>query len=449
MCVMNIKAETAIKEYQLLCPGDRVVAAVSGGADSVALFGFLRAWCPRHDVVLYAAHVNHGLRPAADAEEAFVRQLCERAGVPLFVCRAELGQKGAVSEEDARAARYAFFDRLAQDYHAKVATAHTASDNAETLLFRLARGSSVAGAAGIPVRRGYLIRPLLFCTRAQTEQFCAAHGMEFVTDESNLTDRYARNRIRRSVLPALATVNSAAEQNLALFAKDCGELSEYLNGQAKQLLNGQENEVSARLLLAAPAPVRRAALALLAAPYAKVDRGLLARCEAALAGEVQKTELTRGVYAAVRKEKLVFWRDLPPQTDALPLQEGVCRAFGAYLFEVSVCDVAEMIKICKQSKKELKNFADYDMIFNNPVFSPQLRTPRPGDRFAPAGRGVTKRLTRLLAEEGVTQQQRGLLPLLASGQTVLWLYGRGVARCVQPSAESRRVVYLRPIQEKN
>ena len=180
---MNIekKAKNTIKQQNLLRPGQRVIAAVSGGADSVALVLFLSVWCKKNGGVLYAAHVNHGLRPTADRDEAFVRKLCCRLGIPLFVCKAALGERGLFSEEQARQARYAFFDRLAQDYHAKVATAHTLDDQAETVLFRLVRGSSVAGAGGIPACRGVYIRPFLDCTRADTEALCQAAGVGFMT----------------------------------------------------------------------------------------------------------------------------------------------------------------------------------------------------------------------------------------------------------------------------
>lgn len=149
---------------------------------------------------LRAAHVNHGLRgAAADGDAAFVRAQCAARGVPLD--ETLLSPPQNAGEEWGRQERYAFFARLAQAHGAKVATAHTCSDNAETVLFNLARGSAARGAAGIPPVRGPYVRPLLWAQRADVLAYLARCGVPHVTDATNDTDAYARNRIRHGVLP--------------------------------------------------------------------------------------------------------------------------------------------------------------------------------------------------------------------------------------------------------
>ena len=214
---------------KLLCPGEplHLAAAVSGGADSMALLRILLALQPEFGFVLSACHVNHGLRgESADRDEAFVRAECARLGVPLRVFHAaemadEVGLPSEHAGEDwARRLRYACFARLCGEGIDVVATAHTANDQAETLLLRLARGTGLHGAAGIRPKRGCYLRPLLALTRQDTESFCRAAGQAWVTDETNATDAYARNRIRHYAVPALQTINPAAERDFHLHPGD-------------------------------------------------------------------------------------------------------------------------------------------------------------------------------------------------------------------------------------
>lgn len=191
----------SIRSRNMLQPGDRVIAAVSGGADSMALLRFFLRRGRELGITLEAAHVNHGLRDAAEDDETFVAEFCAKEGV-LLHCHHAGRQTERRSEEWARQLRYAFFEQLAKkDPAVKIATAHTLTDQAETLLFRLARGTGLAGAAGIPPVREPYIRPLLELPRNATEDYCRATGTPFVLDETNADSAYSRNRIRHKVLP--------------------------------------------------------------------------------------------------------------------------------------------------------------------------------------------------------------------------------------------------------
>ncbi|MFR5628168.1 MAG: tRNA lysidine(34) synthetase TilS [Ruthenibacterium lactatiformans] len=198
------RAGAYISQHQMLQKGDTVIVALSGGADSMALFHFLFSVQNVWGLRLRAAHVNHGLRgAAADGDAAFVRAQCAARGVPRMDAARRLKTRAVVAER-------CLFARLAQAHGAKVATAHTCSDNAETVLFNLARGSAARGAAGIPPVRGPYVRPLLWAQRADVLAYLARCGVPHVTDATNDTDAYARNRIRHGVLPALGARPGAA-----------------------------------------------------------------------------------------------------------------------------------------------------------------------------------------------------------------------------------------------
>ena len=192
----------------MLAPGARVVAAVSGGADSVCLFHVLRELAPRVGfTVAGMAHLNHQLRgEASDGDERCVAQLASQNGVKFFGEEVDVAAAGGNLEQAARLARGEFFARVLREGGGdRIATGHTRDDQAETVLFRVMRGSGLAGLAGIlPMTREGLVRPLLDVSRAEIETFLRDRGIEWREDASNRDESFARNRIRHSLLPELA-----------------------------------------------------------------------------------------------------------------------------------------------------------------------------------------------------------------------------------------------------
>lgn len=272
----------------LFAPRSRVIAAVSGGADSMALLLFLERRADSLGVTVEAVHVDHGIRGAASAADAaFVARFCAAHGVPLHrfsAAEAGIPVPEHPSEDWARRLRYGFFEQLlarlgGEDAAAPagpagpgaaplaepggeaarppvcIATAHTQNDQAETLLFRLARGAGLRGAGGIRPVRGAYVRPLLAVTRAGVERYCSALGVPWVQDESNLTDQYARGRLRAGALPALTAANEAAVEHLAAFCARMQRLDGYFAAKGETLLQ-------AAALPAEPVPPVLAAWAL-------------------------------------------------------------------------------------------------------------------------------------------------------------------------------------------
>jgi tRNA(Ile)-lysidine synthase len=203
----------------LLQGRSRLLVALSGGLDSVCLLHLLRFG--RFEFVLHAAHFDHAMRADSAADAAWVRGLCSAWGVPLEQARATPPPAG---EAAAREGRYAFLqDAAARAGADAILTAHHADDQAETVLFRLARGTGLRGVAGIPARRGLLLRPLLPFTRRELEQYATAAGIAWRDDPSNRELRYARNRIRHTVLPALEAVRPGAARRIGRLARLAAE----------------------------------------------------------------------------------------------------------------------------------------------------------------------------------------------------------------------------------
>ena len=208
------------QQGMLPAAGETVLCAVSGGRDSVCLLHYLASLGRRRGFAVAAAHYNHLMRPTAGRDEAFVAGLCRELGVPLYVERGDVRaiarQEGWGVEEAGRRLRYDFLERTADAIGAsRIATAHHLSDQAETVVLNLLRGTGPEGLAGIPPVRGRLIRPLLQTPRQEIEAYLTAHGLGHVEDETNDSMDFTRNRLRREVWPLLAQLHPAPERSIA------------------------------------------------------------------------------------------------------------------------------------------------------------------------------------------------------------------------------------------
>lgn len=266
----NINA--AISEFEMLSEGERVCVALSGGADSVSLLIALNDLNSELHFEVSACHLNHALRgEESDRDERFCRELCEKLGVAFYSKKinvAEFAEKHESTEQAARRVRYAFFEEALSHFGAAtLATAHNANDNAETVLLNITRGTGLKGLCGIPPARGFgqgfrVIRPLIYCSRAEIEAFLNERGQSSVTDATNLSEDYTRNKIRRRVLPELAEINPSI---LAVISRMTGSLradSEFLDALAEEALarSRQGRGWNAAELSELPKPIRARAI---------------------------------------------------------------------------------------------------------------------------------------------------------------------------------------------
>ncbi len=258
------KVLSAAADYEMIEKGDAVVAALSGGADSVSLVHILKALSGRLGITVSACHINHHLRgEESDRDMNFCVELCGRLGVPLTIREADvrsLQQKHESLEECARRVRYDFFAEVSAGK--KLATAHNANDCAETVLLNMLRGTGLKGLCGIPPVRGNIIRPLIWCTREDVENYCRSSGLSWVTDCTNLSDDYTRNRIRHIVLPELLKMNGSLFGTMSRMEKNLREDSDLLEQMAQEALENARRSGGwdAAALSALAKPIRSRAI---------------------------------------------------------------------------------------------------------------------------------------------------------------------------------------------
>ncbi len=392
---MDQPALDAARASGLVVAGRPLLVMLSGGADSVCLLDVAL----RLEAEVSALHVNYGLREEAGQDEAHCRALCERLGVDLTVERARLAAAGNVHAQ-ARDARYLVAERLAGgDY----AAAHTASDQAETVLYRLAVSPGRRALLGMEPRRGRLVRPLLGATRAQTREYCEGRGLAWREDESNDDPRFARARVRNGLLAALLEVAPSAEDAVAETARQLREEAEVLDAVAAEALAGLGGGpvVELAALRALPRATARLVLRELAGvPLVSARVGEL--LQLGEGGGTRALDLGEGVRAVVEYGMLRFDRAGPPaepEPVALPLP-GTVR-FGAW--EVRAGGAGEV-----------------HVAVDAPL---TVRAWREGDRIRPVGLDGTKTLADLFTDRKIPRELRRTLPVVASGDDVVWVAG--------------------------
>lgn len=228
---MLTKVYNFILKNQLLTRGDTVVCGLSGGADSVTLLLTLNELKGKLEISVEAVHVNHCLRGAeSDRDENFCRELCQKFNIPFKAVSCDVkalsAAEGISVEEAARKLRYKIFEENSKGK--KLATAHNANDNLETVILNLSRGTGVKGLSGIPVKRGDIIRPLLTVTRQEIEEYLMSHEQTYVTDSTNLSDDYTRNKIRHKVVPLLSEINPSVNETSVNTISNIREENEFI-----------------------------------------------------------------------------------------------------------------------------------------------------------------------------------------------------------------------------
>ncbi|MBQ6267775.1 MAG: tRNA lysidine(34) synthetase TilS [Clostridia bacterium] len=432
--------------YEMLPPGCTVIAAVSGGSDSMAMLDLLCRLQPELGFALRAAHVNHGLRgEAADADEAFVAAECEKRGVPLEILHADVAaearRRGLGIEACGRQVRYAFFESL--DANARIATAHHLEDRAETFLLNFARGASLRGLGSIPPVRGRIIRPLFDVTKDEILAYCRERGIPFVTDETNADVQYARNRLRAQVLPALQQTNEAFFAHAGACMEELRADEAYLQAQTEALLRAAASADGwdARQLAAAPDPLLRRALVRMAEVQGlpAPDRAAIARMTALLiAGGA--TQLPGGAVFRVRHGLAEFPSQMVQALLPQPLAQ--TQTVGAWRIVSRCVHKNDKNNLQRISNQVLEYRLDYDKINGKAIW----RSRCPGDRLRLPGRGE-KTLKKLFNELAIAPEARAGIPLLTDDCGVLLVLGVGCDARAGATAETERLLIIEAIRE--
>ena len=438
-----------IEKSGMIRPGDHVIAAVSGGADSVCLLLLLQRLAGQIPFRLSAAHLEHGIRGGESlADAAFVQALCERLEVALYVKHEDIparaAREGCSLEEAGRAARYEFFTSLARKAGAsRIAAAHHAQDQAETVLLNLTRGSGTGGLCGMaPVRPLApdltLIRPLLETARSEIEAYLRAHDQNWRTDRTNADPAYARNRIRLEVLPQLSAINERASEHIAQAADRVREAEDYLLRQTERAWEqcvlqsdgnlvlidteafGREDPLIRKYVL------RKAAARLGRAGYAK-DLGALhlnALLAMAAGQGGRALELPGAIRAQLSGKTLRFAKagagnadgHEKMQTPVYMKEDGIYQ-FGGYSFEAAFGTYRKDCGPIPQN--QYTKWISYDTMTDDIC----LRHRRPGDYLVINDRGGTKKLKDYLIDQKIPVSERDRIVVLAQGAHILWAVG--------------------------
>jgi tRNA(Ile)-lysidine synthase len=467
-----MRVQRCIRTHRLCGRGDHILAAVSGGADSVALLMVLHGLAPAWSWRLTVVHVNYGLRGKESEQDArFVIDLCRELGLPVICEAVELGTARGSLQSRAREARYALFAEIADRIGAdKIALGHTADDQAETVLMWTMRGAGAGGLGGMPVMRdGKWIRPLLDIARGDVEAYLLAQGRGWRTDSSNLTPLYTRNRIRLEILPALKAANPAIVRILGRQARICRDEDLYLEQLAQTALDGLMRTDRSGAVFVDREGLRR----LPAALQRRVVRVVIRRVAGAVQGPTFRAveSILRCVVGGRTGSMLtvaggLVWRDYSrigfqrwdrrhrggqpaPAFSEVHIGLGTTGTSvvpWAATAQVLRVRVEERIgETALRQPPERARPSPGRVCLDMDRIEPPLmvRSWRPGDSFQPAGMGGRrKKLQDYFADIKLPRAERHRVPLVCSRDHIVWVAGHRADHRVQPTPASKRLLIL-------
>jgi tRNA(Ile)-lysidine synthase len=461
---LEYQVRKTIERYGMLTPGEHVLVAVSGGADSTALLRCLHKLAASFPLSLTAAHLNHRLRgKESDDDEDFIRRICADWGIPFVSEGIEIRQPAAEAkqnlEEFARERRNDFLRRMARRVNAqKIAVGHTMNDQAETALFRFIRGSGLQGLSSIhPVVDGLVVRPLLECARDSIRKYLKQHVVSYREDSSNTDLRYARNRIRQELLPYLEkNFNPRLVSILARETALAREAWSFVESQAMEAFQSLHRRTDDGLLL-------------------KIDR--LFELHPALQKQVLRQALKaclgslRGIASIHIHNIISLCADgqsgdqigIPHrgiairQFDSLLLSNKSSHAIAAYAHTLEIpgeCSVPETnavfrCSICVAPDQKTMREKRFIQAFLNSSHLPQsllIRSRKPGDRYGGSGH---RKVKKMLIDNKIPQLHRFALPMIVAGNSVIWIPGFRPARDFEATPESPTCVLIEMLPLSN
>ncbi len=451
------KVKKDISRYELLNKGDRVLIAVSGGPDSMALLHILQDLKREYELELFVAHYHHFLRKEASEEALFVKREAEKYGLP-FILGASPVKKYALREKISleaagRELRYKFFERIAEEYGLhKIALAHQADDLAEEVLLRFIRGAGRRGLAGIPVKRGGIfIRPLLMVSREEILSFLTEKAIPYVEDPSNKDPRFLRNRVRHLLLPFLEKhFHKNVKECLKRTALLVAEEEEFLGCLALQNLQkyghleGKTFHLSVRGLKNVPLALRRRlyleALKTVGVPLFRIRLSHLEQIERLLLGKTRGNVNLPGGFLARREPGRLVFKPLPPPAFSFAIEiEGP----GEYPLPWG-----GKLKVYFGKKEEVSN----NILFLDPQrasFPLRVRSSRPGDRISVPGLKGRKKLKKIFWEKRLSHEARRLWPVIEKDDQIIAVANFVVAEEFRPSGTEALILEFEKLPTKS
>ena len=453
------KASRYIKKQELLKSGDRVIAGVSGGADSMCMLLILLSLKQELDIDIIVAHVNHGIRGEEAKRDAdFVEAFCADKGLTFELANADIPriakETGTTSEEAGRNYRYSFFCELAEKYRAeKIAVAHNSDDNAETVLFNIFRGSGIGGLKGILPKRSIsgkdskytLIRPVLALSRAEIEEGLKEAGQDFCTDRTNSEDTYARNRLRNTILPmARDNINTNVYGHIESLSRQAASVYDFIEQETDKYascINPVTDEDGSKtgVSIDIPSTVKL---------HRVLKQSLIRRAFEMVSGRLKDVEETHieAIEDLINKQsgKRI---SLPYDITATRVYDSIILSSeGSFETLDNVSDHGITWEICNREdltieipKEQYVKWFDYEKTGDDL----EVRTCRDGDYLLIGKEGHKKSLSRFMIDNKIPLQERDKIPLLATGSHVLWVVGYRQDDSCFVTASTKRVLVVK------
>ena len=448
---MKQKVIDTINEYNLIEKGDSIVIGLSGGADSVCLALILNELKNEYNLTLKAVHINHCLRSdEADRDMQFCKDFCKVLEIPLVCYKIDVAadakrQKKGV-EEYAREARYNCFLKECND--GKIATAHNLDDKAETLIFNIVRGCSTKGISSIPAKRDNIIRPLIGVSRLEIERYLEEKNQPFVTDSTNLTDEYTRNKIRHNVLPILKEINPEFLSAVERLTKNADLQSDFVKKSAENLLKNIEKEPknAQKMLKSAQKAVLFEAVSMFLKQKADLSPDFfhIEKCTEVIE-KGGRCQLPKGFLFEIKNGEAHIYK---PKNEILEefeidFAETVKTPYNKYTAKIISYDEYIRLKNDNKNNKNVYNLLlntalDYDRICH----SLKLRNRRSGDRIFLKNRKVNKLLKSVYNELKIPVHLRGKLAVLTENNKIIWAENIGVAEGYSPDKNTKKVLMI-------
>ncbi|MCP4669147.1 MAG: tRNA lysidine(34) synthetase TilS, partial [Deltaproteobacteria bacterium] len=437
--------------------GDKVLVALSGGADSVCLLDVLVQLKDELGIQLVAAHFDHGLRPGQDEDETrFAASLADSFSLPFVSEKAnqDFRKLGGSLEEKARDARYRFLEGARERFSAqKIALGHTLNDQAETVLMRLLRGSGPSGLAGIPPKRDdTIIRPLIDVTRSEIETYLNQKELTYVTDPTNVEERHLRNRIRLDLLPHLETYQPRIVELLGRTARIMRSDEAWLKSRAdasaqKVMERGENGEIGILLNAFVKLPdalrnrVVRQALEITGGGLRRVSLGHIEAINRMAGGTRPQARIDLPWGMVVKKvyDRLVFTKVKERGYEALSY---TLKGSGEYTLEgfgraVALEEIDKDL-FQKRGTSQWQAFFDADRL----AFPLVIRNIRAGDRFVPLGMKGRKKVKDLFIDLKIPSEKRALIPLLVCRDMIVWVCGLRMDDRFKVIPQTKRVLKI-------
>ena len=419
-------------------PNQTVAVALSGGSDSMALLHYMLNQKEKFPFNVVSINVEHGIRGENSIFDTnFVKSYCNKNNIPL-VCYSvdsvnHAKEKKLSIEQSARVLRYeCFYKAIESGVCDLVATAHHQSDNVETILFNLFRGTGLSGVSGIPqILSGKIIRPFLSVSKKEIDDYINTNAIPFVMDETNLSNDYTRNIIRHKIVPEIVSVFPEAEKSIARFSEIAKLENEYLDRLAKSALFITENRAEIKLPCEKAILNRAIILALKSLGLEKDWEKTYTDSVLSLLDKNNGTsiDLKKGVKAIREYNKLVFFKEEDRENQTLPF------ALGEFKF------VNRTISLLKAQKIENLTdgfYADFDKIPNSAL----IRTKQNGDTFTKFG-GGTKKLSDYFTDKKIPLRLRNNIPVLANGNEVLAIFGMAISDKIKVDDKTETVIEIK------